>query len=152
MSRYTDKKVAYKAKDDYPVRFGFEYNENAINYRTEIPSLPEKPKHKPEEKIRDKKLQEVESKIEKLKASRKEKKDEIKRLNSEYDGELESYKQNINLGKKCVTVLDFDKERLNEEIGRKSGKIKKLQNRVEGMIAEVKDLKAKSRPNRRVVK
>ena len=28
------KKPAYRAKDEFPVRFGYEYNENAINYRT----------------------------------------------------------------------------------------------------------------------
>jgi hypothetical protein len=48
MSRPANSKVAYRSKEEAPVRFGFEYNEAAINYRTEIPPLPERPKHKPE--------------------------------------------------------------------------------------------------------
>ena len=74
--------MAYRAKDDFPIRFGFEYNEEAINYRTEIPSIPEKPKHKPDEKIRDKRIGEVEAKILKLKETRLNKKEEIKKLKS----------------------------------------------------------------------
>ena len=105
MSRYTEKKVGYKAKDEFPVKFGFEYNEEAINYRTEIPPLPEKPKHKPDESIKLKKIQDIDKKIQKLKDARKEKKDEIKRLNSEYDEEINTYKDHVSLARKCILVL-----------------------------------------------
>jgi hypothetical protein len=59
MSRYTEKKTNYKTKaEDHKSRFGFEYIKDNINYRTEIPALPEKPRLRPDEKIREKKVEE----------------------------------------------------------------------------------------------
>lgn len=152
MSRYTEKKPSYVSKDDFPVRFGFEYNESAINYRTEIPALPEKPKHRPDEKVKDKKVHEIDEKIQKLKAARKEKKDEIKKLNTEYDEEMDILKDHVTMGRKCILVLQFDIDTINEEISRKSGVIKKMQNKIEKLISEVKDIKIKNRPAKKVKK
>lgn len=109
MSRYTQKKVQYRSKDDgVKSRFGYEYNEQNINYRTQIPAIPDKPKNRPDDKIRDKKIAEVEEKIKKIKEQRKEKKERVKVLNEAYDLEIEAIKENVQLGKKCILVLNSD--------------------------------------------
>ncbi len=152
MSRPSDKKISYRAKEDFEVRYGFEYNENAINYRTEIPPIPEKPKHKPEEKHKLKKIQDIDDKILKLKDTRKEKKNEIKKLNEEYDGEINTLKDHVALGRKCVLLLEMDIDKMNEDISWKSGKIKKMQSKLDNLIFEVRDLKSKSKPSKKVNK
>lgn len=41
MSKFVEKKANYKPKGDaLKSRFGFEYNSEYINYRTEIPAIP----------------------------------------------------------------------------------------------------------------
>ena len=75
MSRYAQKRVAYRPKEEkVQSRFGYTYDEDSINYRTQIPPIPEKPKNRPDEKIRDKKVQEIKEKIDKLKETRKKNK------------------------------------------------------------------------------
>ena len=39
-----------KYQEKYPSRFDFIYNPENITYRTDIPELPEKTKHRPDEK------------------------------------------------------------------------------------------------------
>jgi hypothetical protein len=63
MSRQDYKKTHYKLREEERGRFGFEYVKDNINYRTEIPALPEKPRHRLDEKIRDKKVDEIQAKI-----------------------------------------------------------------------------------------
>ena len=152
MSRNNNKKVVYRAKDEFPVRFGFQYNQEAINYRTQIPALPEKPKHKPDDKVRDKKIADIEGKIVKLKEAKQKKKDEIKKLKSENDVEYEQIKGNILLGKKCIVVLEYDIDQLNLEIGRKSGLVKKWQNKIGDSVDQIKQIKFKNRPVKKLNK
>lgn len=57
MSRQ-DRRPQYRPRDEeHRGRFGFEYIKANINYKTEIPPLPEKPRAKPDEKARDKKVE-----------------------------------------------------------------------------------------------
>lgn len=90
MSR-PDKKVYYKVKDeeDLKGKFGFQYIKANINYRTEIPELPAKPRAKPDEKVRDKKIEELQDKIKLLKEERKDKKEKIKSVNQSFDDRIQ---------------------------------------------------------------
>ena len=72
MSKYTEKKSNYRPKEEVAKgRFGFEYNEEKINYRTEIPAIPEKLKQKPDDKIKEKRIQDINDKIKKIKDLRR---------------------------------------------------------------------------------
>ena len=49
MSRYNERKVNYRPKEEaHQSKFGFDYTKDNINYRTEIPDLPAKPRAKPD--------------------------------------------------------------------------------------------------------
>jgi chromosome segregation ATPase len=65
---------------------------------------------------------------------------------------MNDFKEKVTLGRKCVVVLEFDIDQINEEIGRKSGKIKRLQTKAEDLIAQIKELKFKSRPPKKTNK
>ena len=62
----------------------------------------------------------------------------MKKLNSSFDAEINEYKDQISLGRKCIQVLEFDSERVGEEIGRKSGIIKRFQNKSEDLVAQIR--------------
>lgn len=65
---------------------------------------------------------------------------------------METLKDHVTLGRKCILVLEFDVDKINEEISRKSGVINKMQNKIDKLISEVKDLKRENRPNKKVKK
>lgn len=62
MSRYQENKGAsykskYVEKPGPPKRFEFVYDPTLINFKTEIPPLPEKQKPRPDEKFYTKKIE-----------------------------------------------------------------------------------------------
>lgn len=153
MSRYAEKKLVYKPKgEQVSSRFGFVYDQSAINYRTEIPELPEKPKHKPDEKVKEKRIGEINDKIQKLKDIRKEKKDEIKKINSVHEDELNEYKEKVALGRKCIQILEFEIEKISDIIFQKNRKINFTQNQITDLIDEIREIKSKQRSFKKVFK
>lgn len=56
------------------------------------------------------------------------------------------------MGKKCILVLEFDIDTINSEIGRKTGKINRLQTKVDDLVGQIKEAKNKNRPAKRVNK
>lgn len=69
MSRYQEKKgeqykSKYVEKPGPPKRFDFVYDPTIINFKTEIPPLPEKNRPKPDEKGFTKKITELRQKYE----------------------------------------------------------------------------------------
>lgn len=56
------------------------------------------------------------------------------------------------MGRKCVLLLEMDIDKMNEDISWKSGKIKKMQSKLDNLIFEVRDLKSKGKPSKKVNK
>lgn len=102
------RKPQYRSKEEERSRFGFEFKRENINYKTEIPALPEKLRHKPDEKALDKKIEDIQKKIEEVKETRRLKKEEIKAVNKAYDDRIALIKKDVELGRKCIDVLYTD--------------------------------------------
>lgn len=68
------KKSKYQEKPKPPVYYNFDFDPEQITIKTTIPDLPEKSKPKPDEKVYNKKIKELEEKLDKLKKERKHKK------------------------------------------------------------------------------
>ncbi len=142
MSKQYEKKYIFKPKDEeQPNKYGFSYDKNNITYRTEIPELPIKNKSKPDESNRDRQVEKIQEAIRVLKDERKEKKDRIKELNKGYDEQIANIKADIELGRKCIEVLERDLQYNQEDIGRASYKIKNKRGRVEEIIQNIRDLR-----------
>jgi uncharacterized coiled-coil DUF342 family protein len=148
MSRNYEKRQ-YRPKEEERSKFGFEYVRANINYRTEIPPIPEKPRARPEEKALDKKIEELQARIDTAKEARKSIKDEIKAVNRAYDDRIQQIKKNIELGRKCIEVLYSDIDFVGGEIGRVNNKIKNKLNKIDDNSSRIRDLKAQSRAPKR---
>lgn len=149
MSKQYQKKYIYKAKDEeQPNKYGFSYDKNNITYRTEIPELPIKNKAKPDESFRDKQVEKIQDVIKVLKDQRKEKKDRIKELNKGYDEQIASIKSDIELGRKCIEVLERDLLYNQQDIGKASKKIKNKRTKVEEIIQSIRDLKPQQKQSK----
>jgi uncharacterized coiled-coil DUF342 family protein len=152
MSQQTPRKPQYRSKEEERSRFGFEYVKANINYRTEIPPLPEKPRHKPDEKVLDKKVEEVQGKIAAVKEARREKKEEIKAANRAYDEKIEEIKRKVDLGRKCIEVLYSDLDFFSESISRVIGKIRSKHHKLDDNADLIRRLKAQAKPAKRSYK
>jgi chromosome segregation ATPase len=85
--------------------------------------MPEKPKSKPDDAKYNKKIDELEEKVARLKKERKEKKDSYKNGSQQFTDQIEAERANIRLAKACLVVLNFDKEELGHEIDEVENKI-----------------------------
>lgn len=108
--------------------------------------MPAKPRHRPDEKANEKKIQDLQDRIKDLKDKRKEKKEEIKKLNERFDVRIIDIKKDVELGKKCIEVLNADLDDLRVDIGKLSGKIRNKQGKLEDAIREIKN---HARPQKR---
>ena len=73
-------------------------------------------------------------------------------MNSFYDDEIEQLKSHVSLGRKCIHVLEFDIDMVNEQIGRKSGLIKKWENRIDDYADQIREIRFKNRPAKKANK
>ena len=85
--------------------------------------MPEKPKSKPDDAKYNKKIDELEEKVARLKKERKQKKDSYKNGSQQFTDQIEAERANIRLAKACLVVLNFDKEELGHEIDEVENKI-----------------------------
>jgi hypothetical protein len=143
------RKPQYRSKEEERSRFGFEFKRENINYKTEISALPEKPRQRPDEKALDKKIDDIQKRIEDVKETRRVKKEDIKAVNKAYDQRVELIKKDVELGRKCIDVLYTDLDFFGDEISRVSNKIRTKSLKLEDNSKLIRDLKAKTRAPKR---
>lgn len=127
-------RAKYQEKDKAVTKFGFVFSEDRVDWRTEIPELPLKPRTRPDDKVHSKKVSEVEAKLNILKDERKKKKEQYKKANVNVDEQIHALKKNVDLGAKCLIVLNHDLdgiraslEEIEEKIQKKIRLLKNLQ-------------------------
>lgn len=88
----------------------------------------------------------MQDRIKDLKDKRKEKKEQIKKLNERFDVRIIDIKKDVELGKKCIEVLNADLDDLRIDISKLTNKIKNKQGKLEDAIKEIRN---HAKPQRR---
>lgn len=151
MSAQAQKKQSYKPKfeekdKEVRKRYNFVFDEQQITYKTEIPELPAKLKPKPNaDKFKDK-IDQIQAKINSLKEQRRQKKQHLKKGTQDFDKEIQKLQKNVELGKKCLIVLNYDMETIGQDLADVEQKIQKKAKLLKNLQRGPREVKQNKKP------